>query len=126
VREAPGSGVLAGVVAIALAATHDAKAERFVEGARLFVGGADLEGDRPQAAAPIVEDRAQELACEAAPAQAGMDRDVRDVQLVADLPQTKVGDPAFPVAEDPAARDAVLLDLVEEGAAMRRLIGYLL
>jgi len=49
-----------------------------------------------------------------------VDRDVRDVQLVGDLPETEIADDALGLAPDPAARDAVLLHLVEERAARPR------
>src|SRR5262249_58449789 len=56
----------------------------------------------------------------APPAALGPDGDVGDVDLVGHLPEAEIADDAALVAHDPAARHAILLDLVEEGPARPR------
>src|SRR5262245_63353 len=108
--------VLAGVVVIAAPAADDTEAERLVERAGLGVTRPHLEDDLPEMALPgFLEDAAQESAREAAAPAVGAHGDVGDVDLVGDLPETEIPDHLGVVAHHPAARDPVLLDLVEEG-----------
>src|SRR5947207_2734012 len=109
------------VVVVATPSADDAEAKGVVERAGFVVGRTDLEGHGTKASiATIVEDGPKQSARKAATPQSGMDGDVRHMQLVADLPQAQVAGDAVVVAEDPAPRDAVLLDLVEKGPARPR------
>src|SRR6267143_1927877 len=110
--------VLAGVVVIPAATPGHAEVERLVQRDRRVVARAHLEDDHADVAgARLCEETSEQIAGDAAAPVRGVNRDIRDVELVGDLPDADVADDRPAIPNDVAACHAVLLDLVEEGAA---------
>src|SRR6266850_8025409 len=83
---------------------------------RLGVARANLEDDElDPALSRVVQDAPEQRAGEAPATALRANRDVGDVDFVGDLPEAEVADHPPLLTHDPAVRDAVLLNLVEEG-----------
>src|SRR5215471_18866540 len=110
--------VLARVEVVARATADDLEAQAFVEPEGVHVAGAHLEERQGHAArAPLGHSQSEEPLPYPAPPPLGMHREVGDVDLVADLPQTDVAHHALARVHHRAAGDLVLLDFVTESRA---------